>query len=122
VDTSSTFIPIPPLPSSYDDGLLNNRYFVGVSNERLDAAHAHGALTAGEIAALVIGIVIAFLITVAIVIFFCVLYRRKQKKQGGEKKRELLTFIFSLAGKTENEKFLLRIFFRIDFLFFYLNP
>ncbi len=94
MDTSQNFVPIPPLPSS-DDLLNNNRYFVAVSNERLDAANNQGALSAGEIAALVIGLVIAFLITVAVVVFLFVMHKRRQRKPKEKKRNSHLIVQFS---------------------------
>lgn len=56
--------------------------YVVVTNEA-DQRVRGAVLSGGEIAGLVIGLVAAFLITVAIVIILCCLWRRK--KQRGEK-------------------------------------
>lgn len=79
VDTSKQFIAIPRFPSNTpQDDLM----YVVVTNEQ-DQRPRGAALSAGEIAGLVVGLVVAFLLTVAIVVLLCCLWRRK--KQQGEK-------------------------------------
>ena len=45
IDTSINWVAIPPMPNNYDNALLNNKLFVVVSDERLDAAAGAGALS-----------------------------------------------------------------------------
>jgi hypothetical protein len=80
---NTQWIPIPPLPTD-TNVFTNNMLYAVVSDERLDAAAMAGSLSPGEIAALVIGLVIAFFITCAIVAFLCVLHN-KRKAQKREK-------------------------------------
>lgn len=82
MDTSASFIPIPPYPNQYASDYANNKYFVVIPNENPDSNS--GGLSGGEIAALVIGLVIAAVIFIAILVFLCLLYLRKNKS--GEKK------------------------------------
>lgn len=72
-------MPIPRFPVDIPEGEL---MYVVVTNEA-DQRVRGAVLSGGEIAGLVIGLVAAFLITVAIVIILCCLWRRK--KQRGEK-------------------------------------
>ena len=79
VDTSKQFIAIPRFPSNKPTDEI---MYVVVTNEE-DQTPRGAALSGGEIAGLVIGLVVAFLLTIAIVVLLCCLWRRK--KQQGEK-------------------------------------
>lgn len=89
VDTSRQFIPIPRFPSNIPSDEV---MYVVVTNEA-DQRNRGAVLSGGEIAGLVVGLVVAFLLTIAIVVLLCCLYRRK--KQKGEK-------ILDPAQKSEN--------------------
>lgn len=75
IDTSQSFIAIPPFPQ--DASTTLDKYYV-VVDERLDAKKS-SVLTDGEIAGLVIGLFCAFLIVVAVITFLILLFRRKKQ-------------------------------------------
>ena len=80
VDVTSNWIAIPPFPST-DYGVDGDNFYVVVSDERLDAAHAGKVLSDGEIAGLVIGLFLALAIVVAVITFLIIMYKRKQQKR-----------------------------------------
>ena len=86
IDTSQNFVAIPPYTNGAESGALDAiKFYVVVSDERLNAAAAH-TLSDGEIAGLVVGLVLAFLITLSVVAFLFVMSRKRKSERGDTSK------------------------------------
>jgi hypothetical protein len=77
VDTSRNFIAIPRFPSNTPS---DDVMYVVVTNES-DQNTRGSVLSGGEIAGLVIGLVVALLLTIAIIVLLCCLWRRNKLKR-----------------------------------------